>query len=1080
MTTSRIDEQGLPELPPEVVDRIVDELSSRGEKAVTCLRTAAALIKQAVDDDRGLRLAESAGYNLREALDAVVTGRPPVSGGLSAILEAWARYQSEVAQPDADMTASLSALEDALHRVAENRDRSSYHAARLLGYLRDKTGVDPLQGEADPIGEYNRLRNDANTALHAESALDAVTALYDRTVAWFIRMFTPPDAVVTAISELAAEPWQGVEQIGKLRELATNPHHLRLFLGRLTDPAWLNPVYDAGLLKLPQPDTAWPAASLLEGLGRSSPDEVAGLLERMLADSNALRQDRRLGARFELLRVASQIGAAGHSVVARIVELHANVRAVRALTFGVVKRADPTDPVILRAADAMLSGEPFDRDDYYAGAVLDRLAAGLDAGNVAERTRMLSAKVRRLARHPDMRFVALDIARLTADLGEERGYLAKVTHYLARMLSRARELGVPTADLLDWTKSIPGAIGERITCRILAEANDVSLQDKIDHITQRLASSTCTGDDRDLVTSVLNDDPEADALAAWHRALGTPSAAPENPASALPDDWARAWRWSMVLPASLLAEWREPIAQVTARHGEPDPQALDRRSERFELRTGQSAHSEDELTALPVIEAAELIASWRPDAASDARMLGARELARTLEAVVKANPDRWSIDPVAVVTALHEPVYVLHYLRALTDLAGEITPRAPQILNAAELARTTRWEPALLGRDDFDFEPGWHNVDTTAVDLLAALANKSADLTGHLETAWAWALELIDCIPDADDDAGEVEISGGDSDALFHAINHPRGRGLQAVLALAGWERRQTGTIRAEFTQLLDELVRMPGRVGMQYRAILVEHRVFLEAVAPAWLEQNTPTLFSDDDRGRETFDLTLKYARPTSWFYRHFRSQIFAAARRGAVNAVGCLLVGALNGEDGYSSDTIIEGLRGDTTALASAANEIAYLVQSSQPGTPELETAVTFWRALLEADRRVVPAEALQASGRWALVTGLSDDVWTEQTVQTLELTGGAIDLPIEVADRCKAATSSGDSTKILLLLLGQGEPWEQDYVARAGVEKLRTLARRQVDESFWRLRTRLIELGYHQAADVTPATGPGPNDK
>jgi chaperonin GroEL len=126
--TSQTDEQGMPELPPQVVERIVDELSSRGEKAVTCQRTAAELIKQAVDDDRGLRLAESAGYNLREALDAVVTGRPPVSGGLPAILAAWERYQSEVAQPDADMTASLSALEDVLHRVAENRDRSSYHA----------------------------------------------------------------------------------------------------------------------------------------------------------------------------------------------------------------------------------------------------------------------------------------------------------------------------------------------------------------------------------------------------------------------------------------------------------------------------------------------------------------------------------------------------------------------------------------------------------------------------------------------------------------------------------------------------------------------------------------------------------------------------------------------------------------------------------------------------------------------------------------------------------------------------------------------------------------------------------------
>lgn len=112
---------------------------ARGERVLGCLRTAAVLIKQAVDDDRGLRLAESAGYHLREALNAVVEGRSPVSGGLPAILGAWDRYQLEADQPGADRAASLQALEDVLRRVADNRDRSSYHAARLLAYLRAQT-----------------------------------------------------------------------------------------------------------------------------------------------------------------------------------------------------------------------------------------------------------------------------------------------------------------------------------------------------------------------------------------------------------------------------------------------------------------------------------------------------------------------------------------------------------------------------------------------------------------------------------------------------------------------------------------------------------------------------------------------------------------------------------------------------------------------------------------------------------------------------------------------------------------------------------------------------------------------------
>jgi hypothetical protein len=65
--------------------------------------------RQAATCHCGLRLAESAGYNLREAFDAVVEGRSPVSGGLPAILEAWGRYQAE-----AERAASLRVLEDVL------------------------------------------------------------------------------------------------------------------------------------------------------------------------------------------------------------------------------------------------------------------------------------------------------------------------------------------------------------------------------------------------------------------------------------------------------------------------------------------------------------------------------------------------------------------------------------------------------------------------------------------------------------------------------------------------------------------------------------------------------------------------------------------------------------------------------------------------------------------------------------------------------------------------------------------------------------------------------------------------------
>jgi hypothetical protein len=771
--------------------------------------------------------------------------------------------------------------------------------------------------------------------------------------------------------------------------------------------------------------------------------------------------------------VASQLGSPGYPVVAGVAALHTNHQAVRALAVGVAQRATPADRVVDQVADVVLHGKPYANGHrYYVGVVLDRLDAGLDGGNIVRRTGMLAAKVRRVAREPGTGFVVLDIARLTAELGDEHDYVVMVAHYLARMLARARELGVSTADLRTMTDDIPGEIGERITCRILADAEDVPLHDKINHITLRLASSTATGDDRDLIASVLSANPETGTLNVWAEALGTPSLALSDPAASPPRDWARAWRWSLVLPEDLLTTWRDPIAQVSARYGSPEPEALDRRSQLPPALTGQSPHSEDELAGLPTLQAAKIIASWRPDSTSDWNLIGARELARTLEAVVKKHPDKWSTDPTAIVTALREPVYVLHYFYALTDKAAETAPRASIILDAATLARTARWEPIVLGHDAFDFESHWNNVDAATVALAAALANNDGDLAGHLDAVWTWTLALIDRTPDTDN----TDRTFDGDDALTRAINNPRGRGLQAMLPLAGWELRNNATIRPDFVQVLDDVVQMPGRIGMEYRAILARRRAFLEAVAPTWLDTNATTLFSDDEIGRETFDLTLKYAQPTQWFYRHFHDELFTAARRRADHAVGWLLVGALNREDGYGIDAIIGGLRGDTIALATAANEIAFLAQSIEAETPQLAIAIEFWQTLLEANRSIVPADALRSCGRWAFVTAMSSDVWSQLTAQTLKLTGGVIDLPIEVADRCKSTYMSDDSMTIMLLLLGKGEPWEQDYVARAALETLRFRVQLPADENFRRLRTKLIERGYHEAAEINPVDDQG----
>ncbi len=106
--------------------RVRDQLGQHGETAISCLRTAAMLIKQAIPDDHGLRFTESAAYNLREALEAVVNGRAPSSDKEPDVIAAWETYKLEIEQPTADRAAALAQFESVLQQVTDRSSRRSY------------------------------------------------------------------------------------------------------------------------------------------------------------------------------------------------------------------------------------------------------------------------------------------------------------------------------------------------------------------------------------------------------------------------------------------------------------------------------------------------------------------------------------------------------------------------------------------------------------------------------------------------------------------------------------------------------------------------------------------------------------------------------------------------------------------------------------------------------------------------------------------------------------------------------------------------------------------------------------------
>ena len=722
---------------------------------------------------------------------------------------------------------------------------------------------------------------------------------------------------------------------------------------------------------------------------------------------------------------------------------------------------------MLGVADAVLnhSGRFGDGDRYHAVTILDQLQAGVTADNVADRTRMLAGKTRRLARSDGAHYVLLGIEALTVHPGEHPEPILLFAHHLARILSKTRQWCVPTSVQLEWLGEIQGEVGERLRGHALAGATDVPVTDKIAHIAGRLSSSTATAEDLALVTDILSYTPVPRDLAAWAGALGTPSPAPGDGADQIPRDWARAWRWAAVLPASILTAWRDAIDYVSGFHGTPDPQALTGdRPPQWVFRHGRSPYNAEELSSRAPLETAALVAGWEPDAESKRQMFGHLELARTLEEVVKANPAEWSAAPQDVVTALVQPLYIEHYFRALTEQAADIVRQAPAVL-AAALAQP----PAGGGQAaDQDMEEASYREDwqKAVLDLAKALANEDCDLAASLNDLWERALTAVRSAPGTD-----IGLLFTDNDPLTSAINRTWGHGLQTVLALAAWEFRSHGTVRPEFEQALNAVVGTVRSAGLEFRAILASRRPLLEAIAAPWLEAHAAALFREGALAQETFDLTIRWSQPTMWLYREFTDELFGAALRGADNAIRLIVVAALREMEGYDLGTVINRLGKGTAALATAAEDAAFLVQDAEPGSPHITVAIRFWTVLLDTGRAKVPAQVLTGLGRWAFVDNIDDDQWAYLTARTLAATDGRVDYPISVADRAARLLPSGTSRSIFLRLLDNGEPWERHHAAIKALDVLRACTTQPADDTFRRLRTRIIDLGYHEATTINP---------
>ncbi len=1058
-------------LPRVVADQIVKDLEC-GPKAIECLRTAARLIAEARQDQTGLRLVESAAYNLREALDAVGAGQTAGPSGMPAVKEAYERYRLASSGPGADEVAALRRLAGDLGRLDADGDLLDQRTRAVLAWLETRTGIKPLPGDDDPSHQLSVLRRKVNGTLHDSGTLPLVAGFYDDAIAWFIRVFTPPDERVQAIVELARTPFTGLAQVAVLRtRIAYNAHHLVRFLSEVRDPAWLDALFDDGLIRPPRDGEPWPITALISGSGGIAPASTVSLLERLRIATAGADPEAVLALDRNVIQLCLRLGPDAHDLVGAIVQKRPKDHWVQRIAVYIAKDADPAAPIQVTVADAVIGGDTTSDASYQTRTMAGLLVDGLNLDNAPARFRLLALKLTRLASEPSVRVSPPGIAALNTPAGDEdlREELLILTERFANAIGTWRDLGLPTSDLLDLVTPIPGDVGERIVCRVLTDAPDVSREAKIAHLCVRVASLTSTGDDRDLLADL--GDLAADEIARLAAAFGPPSPAPEPDEHgyvATPPDWARAWRWSMVLPSAVLCGWEAAIAAVTERHGTPDEASLSSRAPRFPSARPESPYTSEQLSALPPIEAAELVAAWRIEPDTGVWGSSVYELGSALESAIAADVANWSADPVGVVTALREPAYIQRYLRVLEKnsnaLAGSIGP----IMDAVALIRTEPWTPAQITRSRADPDVVWSELGRPIVEMVGAFANAEADLGTHLDLAWHITEELARALPDDLPPLPETRDSEVHDDAFGRAINRTYGQALETAISLGWLGHRRDRLTSPRFADLLDWVLTVPGSVGAELRSVLAAFRPVLEHSAREWLDRRHGDLFGGE-LGEVTFEVTLKYSRPTTWLYENYRTRIAAAALAGVPNAVALPLIGYLWEIDRFTIPSILGSYKSSVDVLRQTAEEIASLVQDAKVDDPMLARALAFWDGMLDGAGSTVPKSALTGAGRWVFVGAVPSEELIARLDRTTEQTGGHIELATEVADRCRETQPSEAGLRILRRVQGHGEPWEKDHVGRVGVEALAAASGHGLGTEFNGLRDRLIELGFHAAADI-----------
>ena len=279
---------------------------------------------------------------------------------------------------------------------------------------------------------------------------------------------------------------------------------------------------------------------------------------------------------------------------------------------------------------------------------------------------------------------------------------------------------------------------QRLRAWALGQAPDVDPELLIEEIEQAISTRRPTGDDLALVDRAVRECESSGYVVRWRDALGAAptieQAGEASSAETLPLEWNRAVWWCALLPDEVTAVWATARDIITVPYGPPDRSSLERRSG-VESGSEQSPYSAEQIQSMDPDSAADMISQWRPG--PDDWLVTAHMLARTLESVVRDDPQRWLESPVQIVTKLRHPTYISHYLQAFAAVASEHDLPVGELMNVITLVRTHPWPPVVLSDDHSDYDSIWAGADLAAIDLIKAMAASGCAFDSRADDVWA-------------------------------------------------------------------------------------------------------------------------------------------------------------------------------------------------------------------------------------------------------------------------------------------------------------------------------------------------------